>query len=87
MVTTSEEYRDVLKCQRAMSAILDRENLKGSEGAQVVRALVDAVRLKRDMRNIPDPRPADVSRPARKPRSSGSSPTPADAPTDLSVPK
>lgn len=86
----SDEYKHVLLAERAMAKMLEKEDLKGAEGAQVTRALCDAIRLKRDMRGVPDPRPVDVSKPAGKssrPKSlnSHASPLPDPPPTDAPV--
>ena len=70
LATTTEEYRDVLKAQRAMSRMLESDGIKPSEGAQVTRALIEAVRLKRDMRGVPDPRPQDMGPKAKRSRAS-----------------
>lgn len=60
----SEEYHDLVAAQRVLSGLLKPE-IKPSDGAQVSRALVDLIRLKRDMRGIPDPKPVDVAKPQR----------------------
>ena len=85
LATTTEEYRDILKAQRAMSRILERDDLKGAEGAQVVRALVDAVRLKRDMRGIPDPKPIDATLTRKQKRVGPGRPTPAQPPAPVQL--
>lgn len=66
----SDEYKHVLLAERVMSRLLEKEDLKAAEGAQVTRALCDAVRLKRDMRGVPDPKPVDSQPKVRKPKTS-----------------
>lgn len=60
------EYRHLLLAERVNAGMLEEDGLKAAECAQVTRALVDCIRLKRDMRGCPDPRPVDVSKPTRK---------------------
>lgn len=79
-VTQEPEYKDLLAAQRVLRATIDSGDHTLPALAQGTRALVDVIRLKRDMRGVPDPRPVDVSKPAkRQRRASGIDPS---APTD-----
>lgn len=70
----SDEYKALLTAQKALTLALEpKANEQGAvlypeprDSAQVTRALVDLVRLKRDMRGVPDPKPVDVSQTKRK---------------------
>lgn len=78
----TDEYKHVLLAERTMARLLEREDIKPSDGAQCTRALVDAVRLKRDMRGVPDPRPVDVGKASkRQRRTAESSPVSLPAPS------
>ena len=66
--TTSEEYANLLEAQRLMLIALKSGDDKLGAKSQGTRALVEVIRLKRDIRGVPDPRPVDVSN--RKPAKS-----------------
>lgn len=73
------EYQHLLAAERVLVSAIDADEAKLSERSQCARALVDLIRLKRDMRGVPDPRPVDVSQKVRKRRTSSESmPTPTD---------
>jgi hypothetical protein len=79
----SEEYHDLVAAQRVLSNAMTEEGAKLSERSQCARALVDIVRLKRDMRGIPDPKPVDVQAKIKRSRTIRD---PGDSPTDPTAP-
>lgn len=76
-VTQQEEYKDLLTAQRTLRKVIALADAKLGELSQGTRALVDVIRLKRDIRGIPDPKPQDVS-PKAKRRSSAGPATPTE---------
>lgn len=65
--TTSEEYHHLLTAQRLILEALKAGDEMLSAKSQGTRALCDVIRLKRDMRGVPDPKPVDTTQVA-KPR-------------------
>lgn len=56
----------MLGAQRVLADSMDKQVEKRAEYAQIARALCDVIRLKRDMRGVPDPKPVDVSQTKRR---------------------
>jgi hypothetical protein len=88
MAFYSEEYKHLLLAERVMATALQDTEGKLSERSQCARALVDLVRLKRDIRGVPDPKPVDVSLAGKRKgrRDSGASPGATPVPTDAPKP-
>lgn len=60
MAFCTKEYRHLLDTEKALSAEIQSPGER-SNIAQLARALVDVIRLKRDIRGIPNPRDIDVA--------------------------
>jgi hypothetical protein len=65
MAFYTDEYKHLLAAERSLSDEIETPGEK-SNCAMLARALVDVIRLKRDIRGVPDPKPVEVGKPAGK---------------------